>query len=92
MYTISSDIMAAELDNEVVILDLTSGEYYGLNPTAASIWQSIVVNNEKIEDVIEKLAGSDHMLIDEVRSDIHELISVLLEYGFITQNLYEIGE
>ena len=37
----SPEQVSCELDNEIVLLSLRTGEYYGLNPVAARIWQLI---------------------------------------------------
>jgi hypothetical protein len=36
--TIPAQVMASQLDDELVILDLASNSYFGLNPVGATIW------------------------------------------------------
>ena len=40
-YTPAPNIFARELGNEIVILNLQTGTYFGLNPVGARLWQLI---------------------------------------------------
>lgn len=37
----TQDQVSCELSGEVVVLSLRNGEYFGLNPVAASVWEMI---------------------------------------------------
>lgn len=42
-YTLSgSDIVHENFGGDLVVLNLSSGQYFGLNPTAAALWTAIV--------------------------------------------------
>src|SRR5262249_55641590 len=37
--SVSADVVARQLGNETVLLDLASGNYFGLDPIGARLWQ-----------------------------------------------------
>ncbi len=37
----SSQLMGSKVDNELVMIDLDSGEYFGLNAIASDIWEQM---------------------------------------------------
>ena len=37
----SSDVMASQVDNELVMMDVERGMYYALNPVGADIWERL---------------------------------------------------
>ena len=37
----AADVISAEVDGELVLLNTTSGEYFGLNRVATHIWQAM---------------------------------------------------
>ncbi len=39
IYTISEDVVAREVGEETMLLDLASGTYFGLNPVGGRFWQ-----------------------------------------------------
>ncbi len=85
MYSFSQKIMATDLGGEVVILDLDSGEYYGLNETAYEIWQSIA-NGEDINKSVEKIALNKGTSLEELKIDFEYFLSELLTLGFIVKS------
>jgi hypothetical protein len=54
LYKASGEHLFSELNDEVVILNLKNGKYYGLNPVGARIWELLQepVSVEKIERAI----------------------------------------
>lgn len=51
---VSNEQVAADLAEEVVILSLKSGEYFGLNPVGAVIW-SLIQKPTELEAVRDQL-------------------------------------
>ncbi len=47
--TISPQAIARQLDDEIVILHLGSGTYFGLDPVGARIWQLMGVGKTLVE-------------------------------------------
>lgn len=79
---IPDGVMARPVAEEVVILDLASGNYFGLDPVGARIWQSFVEGKAPSE--------THRLLLDEydvgaeaLEADIERLIGELQEKGLL---------
>ena len=40
-FTVPEDVVAREIKDEMVIADLRSGTYFGLNPAGAMVWTAV---------------------------------------------------
>lgn len=69
-------------EDGAVLLDLRAGKYYSLNHVAAAVWTR--VENEKDEsEILDELAALYGVGVDQVRSDVGELIGGLLSKGLV---------
>jgi hypothetical protein len=51
---VSKDVLFRELDDEAVLLNLTTGIYFGLNPLGTRIWQ-LIVEERSLSRVLETM-------------------------------------
>jgi hypothetical protein len=56
-YRVAPHVHFRAVHDEVVLLDARSDDYLGLNPTAATIWRTIVGGRPVAEAVAELVAG-----------------------------------
>lgn len=77
-FTIPDDVVAEVLDGEAVLLNLTSGVYFGLNETGTRVWQLIQTYGD-LPTVVRCMA--DEFAIDaaKVDRDVMQLVQDLLE-------------
>lgn len=69
-YKINSEDMTHRIvDNEAVILNLKTGEYYSLNKTGTFIWK-LLEDKISIEDLIDKV--TEEFVIDK-KSATHDI-------------------
>jgi len=54
--TACSDQVSCKVEDETVILSLRTGEYYGLNPVAATIWE-LLQQERSVAEVRDALLG-----------------------------------
>jgi hypothetical protein len=81
--TASREQVAADLAEEVVILNLRSGEYFGLNTVGAKIW-SFVQEPSSIASVRDRLlAEYPDVDPDICTSDVFDLLQQLVEAELI---------
>ena len=50
------NLMGGEMGDETVMMDMTSGDYLGLNGVGTSIWK-IIEQTTKVSDIVNKLMG-----------------------------------
>jgi len=72
----------ADIDSEIVIMRLDSGEFFSLSGTGAEIWRLIDGTRDR---AALRLALSDQFLGDEsaIPADIEEFLSHLKEMGLL---------
>ncbi|GBF75269.1 putative PqqD family protein [Paenibacillus sp. 598K] len=82
MYKISGNVMLADLENEMMLLDMSTGIYYGLNETACEIWR-LLADNESIEPLIQRIAETSGQTIQVITEDVNSYLNELVEIGIL---------
>ena len=80
--SISKAVLAQELQDETVLLDLDSENYFGLDSVGTRIWQLL---NEGMDetDMVDILLGEYEVEREVLEKDISELLIRLNEAGLI---------
>ena len=68
--------------HETVVLNLQTGRYHGLNPTAGTMLAELETG-ARIGDIAARLAGVYEQPVDELERDLAALCLDLLERGLI---------
>ena len=78
----SDRAMARTVDDQVVILDIASGQYFGINDVGALVWDLLEYDTTSDALVNAVLADFD---VDQARAkdDIDALIAQLTEAGLV---------
>jgi len=79
---IVDDVVWTDLDDEVVILKLDTGIYFGLNRVGARIW-TLIATGRRREEILQSIATQYNVSRDQVERDFDELISDLSNEGLI---------
>ena len=77
-FAVPGDVVAEILDGEAVLLNLTSGVYFGLNETGTRMWQLLQAYGD-IPQVVERMA--DEFATDQasLEADVRRLVHDLTE-------------
>ena len=78
----ATDIHARPFDGELVVLDLKSNAYFGLDDIGARIW-SEYAQGFSLDDTILRLAEEFDAPRSEIAADVHELAERLVEAGLL---------
>lgn len=78
----SDQHVASDLADEVVILDLQSGVYYGLDPVGTRIWQ-LIQEPTRLADVKKQLLEEYDVAPDQCEQDLLQLTQRLVDEGLI---------
>lgn len=78
--TIPEEVLSRELDGEMVLLDLRSGRYFGLNATAARVWDMLKAQTDA-DVMAQTLVDEFEVTTERAEADIHAFVSVLVERG-----------
>jgi len=80
--TIPEQVMARQVGEETVILDLASGTYFGLDPVGARIWQ-LLCEGRTLAEVCESMLAEYEVPRDEIERDLTDLLAVLADKELI---------
>lgn len=76
------DTLSAEIDDEVVALDIAKGACYGLDAVGARIW-AMIESPKAIRDVCDALTEAYEVDVETCRADVLELFTTLREEGLV---------
>lgn len=81
-FSIPDNVLAQELNSEVVLLDMDSESYYSLNPVGSRMWQ-LLTQSGHLQEAIQQLLQV--FLIDETTllQDVTVLVEELVEEGLL---------
>jgi hypothetical protein len=79
---IPPEVMARQVGDETVILDLTSGRYFGLDPVGSRIWH-LIAAGRPLSEVCDAIATEYDVPRAEAERDLHQLLSDLKTEGLI---------
>ena len=81
--TIPAHVMARQVGDETVILDLAGGTYFGLDPIGARIWQ-LIGEGKALGEVCEALLAEYEVSRDQLEGDMERLLQELVGKGLIS--------
>jgi hypothetical protein len=80
--TIPGKVMARQVGDETVLLDLASGNYYGLDPVGARIWQ-LLGEGKTLVEVCDALVAEYDVPRSTLESDVERLVGELGAKGLL---------
>ncbi len=80
---ISDNVLFQEIDNEYVLLNMESEQYFGLDEIGAKVWH-IISEDGNTERVLNQIMGEYNVSIEELTSDISRLLHELNNEHLIT--------
>ena len=81
--TIPQEVMAREVGDETVILDLANGTYYGLDPVGARIWQ-LMAEGQSLMQVSEVMLAEYEVTRENIERDVLALVQTLMERQLVS--------
>lgn len=80
----SDDVVAKEVGGEIVLLDLASGTYFGLNEVGGRIWQMIDGQSCTLAQIYAVIEAEYDAEAQQVRADVMTLLDELRQRQLIT--------
>jgi hypothetical protein len=80
----SSDIIASEVDGEVVMMSVDKGMYFGLDSTGRDIWNKLE-QPKSINKICDELQREYNAEAEVLKSDVLAFVKELLENGIIVK-------
>ena len=79
---IPEHIVARPVGNETVILNLSTGNYSGLDPVGARVWQLLAAGHS-VPNVVSTMLGEFDVSEDQLTQDVSVLIESLVSRGLV---------
>ena len=79
---LSSDVVFRELDGESVVLDLSSGRYFGLNAVGTRIWQ-LIGQGDAVDGLIKTVTAEYEADEATIERDVLALLEELETRGLV---------
>ena len=80
--TFSESVFAQEVDGEMVLLDMDSENYFGLDSVGTDIWQAMQ-EKENLKEVLEELLKQYDVDEEVLEKDLLDFVVQLKENGLI---------
>jgi hypothetical protein len=78
----SPELIASTLDQETVILSISSSKYFGIDPIGSRIW-SCLDQPINVAAIIDLLVEEYNVSKDECQKDVNEFLNLLLKENLI---------
>ncbi len=78
----SKDLSMAELEGESIVLDVQSGQYYGLNEVGSCIFQ-FLDTPKRVSEIIDYLGDQYDVERETLKKDVEKFIAALSERKMI---------
>lgn len=82
VFTLSPDVLFQEVSGEMVLLDMASENYFGLDKIGARIWQFLSDKNS-LGELIDNLESEYEVDRVTLKNDVADLLEALIEAGLI---------
>ena len=79
---IPQEVLARQVGEETVMLDLANGTYFGLDPVGARIWQ-LLVEGKPLVEICDVMEGEYDATRDDIERDLLSLLDDLKAHGLI---------
>ena len=80
--SIPAEVMARSVGDETVLLDLSSGTYFGLDPVGARIW-ALMSEGMSLRTVCDVIQGEYDVTRDALEADVLRLLGELRAKGLV---------
>ena len=80
--SIPAQVMARQVGEETVILDLAAGAYFGLDPVGARIW-ALMGEGHTLAEVCATMLADYEVEREQLEADVLRLATELAERGLI---------
>lgn len=85
--TFSDTVFAQEVDGEMVLLDMESENYFGLDEVGTAIWQAMQ-EKETLKEVFKTLLEQYDVEEEVLEKDLSEFVDKLLKSGLVKVEKY----
>lgn len=85
VYSCSEDVLESSIDNEIVLMSISTGEYYGLDEIGSRIWEMLTATPMTLSSLCQALQVEFD--VDEVacQTDTAQFLQDVVEQGLVKE-------
>ena len=83
MYTPREGVLVQQVGEELVLLDVSSGTYYGLNDVGLVVWESLT-RGLAVGEAVDLVRARFEVDAARAAQDVGDLVQELLHRGLLT--------
>ena len=87
---LSQDVLAEQLSDETVLLDMRSGSYFGLSPVASEFWHALE-QGSTLEQAYLRLLDEFDVAPETLQRDLAMLMQKLEDNGLVSRRVMSIA-
>ena len=72
----NNEVFASEIDDEVVMMNIDTGKYYGMDAIGSRIWE-LIADEIQVKELIGKLMEEYDVEEEQCRKDVLEFLNQL---------------
>ncbi len=84
-FTCSDDVVAREVGGETVLLDLSSGQYFGLDIIGGRVWELLSERSQDLKELCDQIEAEFDAPRDRIEADLIALAKQLQDQELIAQ-------
>ena len=81
-FQVAQDVQARAFHEELVLLDLSRGEYFSLDAVGAKVWEGLR-NGQSVGDVVTFVAAAYDTDVARVEADVKRLVDELVAHRLL---------
>ena len=82
--TVSDDVIAREVGGEMVLLDLSSGQYFGLDAVGSRFWELLAEGPRELSELCDSVEAEYDAPRSQIETDLMALAKQLQDQELIT--------
>lgn len=84
-YTQNKDIIGSPIDDEMVMMDVDKGSYFGLNSMGSEIW-NLIEEPKTIQQLVNILTDEYEISQNECETEVTKFIEALVDVNLIIKS------
>lgn len=88
MITINTDVVFTQVDEDIVMMDPTNGEYHGLNMVGAELWNLLESKSMNLNDMVNYLKETYDLDEASATTDAVAFVEAMLKQDFLVMTTH----
>lgn len=80
----NTDLMAVPMDGDLVMMSISQGTYYGINPVGGRIW-SLLEQPASVASLCNTIVSEFEVSKEQCQQDVLQFVEQLLKAGVVSQ-------